>query len=310
MHTPADQVSAAVYDYYTGKSIESIRKGMNPPPSTATIFEWVNKYTDEAIRATKDYHPKVGDVWVADETFVRVDMKKKTEPKVVNPYTKSRSAKWIVFWDVIDADTRYLLASHITSTRGTRDAQALMEKAAKVAGKTPRVVVTDKLKAYLDGVELAFGADTKHRQGAPFEIENNTNLIERFHGTLKARTKVMRALRNKDSAQKFTDGWLVHYNYLREHGSLGETPAQAAKLDYPFKDWADVCRTVKPQAQILRTPAKVSILTTPQKVSVTVTQEKPRISRRTPRIRLRTPRVKDLGGDIVQSHGRQHLRLY
>jgi transposase-like protein len=312
MHTPAEQVSSALYDYYSGKSIDAIRKGMTPQPSTATVFEWVNKYTDEAIQATRDYHPNVGDTWIADETYVRVDMRKRGEPAVVNPYIRSKKAKWIMFWDIIDADTRYLLASHITTTRGTKDAQALMEKAAKRAGKVPKVVVTDRLAAYLDGVELAFGADTKHRQGAPFEIENNTNLIERFHGTLKARTKVMRALRNKVSAEKFTDGWLVHYNYLREHGSLGETPAEAAKLDYSFKNWADVCRAVKPQAQILRTPAKVSILKTPR-ATVRITPEKPRLSTRrrggfplTPR----TPRITDLGGGIVQERGRRHLRLY
>ena len=105
----------------------------------------------------------------------------------------------MIFWDVIDAKTRFLLATHITTTRGTKDARTLMEKAAKCAGKAPKIVVTDKLAAYLDGIELAFGADTSHRQGGPFEIQSNTNLIERFHGTLKARTKVMRALKNRDT---------------------------------------------------------------------------------------------------------------
>jgi transposase-like protein len=76
-----------------------------------------------------------------------------------------------------------------------------MEKAAKRSGKIPKVVVTDRLGSYLDGIELAYGAGSKHKQGLPFEIENNTNLIERYHGSLKDRTKVMRALRNKDTLQ-------------------------------------------------------------------------------------------------------------
>ncbi len=39
------------------------------------------------------------------------------------------------------------------------------------AGKKPKVVVTDKLKSYIQGVEDAYGADTKHRQGGPFHFK-------------------------------------------------------------------------------------------------------------------------------------------
>ena len=297
MHTPASQVSSALHSYYTGSSIQAIQAGLKqdtetnsdiqkkpPKISTSTIFEWIMKYTNEAIKATKDYQPKVGDVWIADETYVRVD---KSKANVVNPYSKSRKAKWVIFWDIIDADTRFLLASHLTTTRGTKDAQALMEKAAKRAGKLPKVVVTDNLRAYLDGVELALGAETKHKQGTPFDIETNTNLIERFHGTLKSRTKVMRALKNKDTLEKFSDGWLVHYNYLREHGSLGKTPAEEAKIDYPFRDWADITRRVSPQVGILRTPAKVSIIKPAKLPSSKMPKITPPPPRITPRVRLR-----------------------
>lgn len=59
--------------------------------------------------------------------------------------------KKIWFWDIIDADTRYLLASYISEKgRTTKDAQKLMSLAAKRAGKTPKLVITDKLNAYLD----------------------------------------------------------------------------------------------------------------------------------------------------------------
>lgn len=174
MHTPANQVSSALHSYYSGTSIKKIQEHLKQQygnePSTATIFEWINKYTNEAIEATKDYQPQVGDVWIADETYIRVDKRKSHDPKVVNPYSKSRKAKWVIFWDVIDADTRFLLASHITTTRGKQDAKALMEKAARRAGKIPKVVVTDSLNSYLDGIELAYGSEAKHKQGSPFDI--------------------------------------------------------------------------------------------------------------------------------------------
>lgn len=235
-------IANALNDFYDGMSFHDIEhkiegttvEGISHP----AIIKWVNKFTNQAIKETKDYHPKVGDTWIADETYVRVD---KSKANVDNPYSKSRKAKWVIFWDIIDADTRYLLASHVTTTRSKADARAIMEKAAKCAGKHPKVVITDRLNSYLDGIELAYGSDTEHRQGEPFDIENNTNLIERFHGSLKDRTKVMRGLKNLATAKYFTDGWLVHYNYFRPHMALdNKRPAEVAGIEYDTKSWADV----------------------------------------------------------------------
>ncbi len=142
---------------------------------------------------------------------------------------------------MIDIKTRFLIASHISYTRTTKDAEALMREAHDRTGKIPRVIYIDKLRAYLDGAELTFSADTQHRQGGLFDIENNTNLIERFHATIKSRTKVMRGLHTIESARFFMDGWLVHYNFFRPHMSLNDrTPASVAGIRFPFRNWKDI----------------------------------------------------------------------
>ncbi|MFC2032315.1 transposase [Chloroflexota bacterium] len=248
--------------YYKGLSIDEIREHLQQEydntPSSSTIFKWIQKFTDEAVKECSKFRPKVGDTWVADETYVRIDQSKST---IKNPYSKSKKGKWAIFWDIIDADTRFLLASLITTTRGTKDAKLLMEKAARVAGKSPKVVVTDKLKAYLDGTELAFGADTKHFTGGPFDIVNNTNLIERLHGTIKERTKVMRGLRTPETAKRFLDGWMMYYDYMKPHEALdSRTPSEAAKCGSSFRDWIDVTRIVKPEVRVLVTTAKVEVI--------------------------------------------------
>jgi putative transposase len=116
-----------------------------------------------------------------------------------------------------------------------------MKQAYERTGRIPRVIYTDRLRAYLDGIELTFGADTQHKQGSPFDVEVNTNLIERFHGTIKSRTKVMRGLHTIDSARLFMDGWLVHYNFFRPHMSLKDrTPASVAGIRFPCRNWKDV----------------------------------------------------------------------
>ena len=73
-----------------------------------------------------------------------------------------------------------------------------MRMAQRTAGKTPRFVVTDKLKSYISAIEEAYGADAKHVQGGPFkflESGESTALIERFHRTLEQRTTTFRDFR-------------------------------------------------------------------------------------------------------------------
>lgn len=227
MQYPKSQVADAINMYYEGMSLQEIRRNLiqqhNSYISDVTALNWVNRFSKLAIVAAHKYRPKVGGVWVADETVIDID------------------GKNIWFWDIIDTKTRFLIASHMSYTRTTKDAQALMEQAYKRTGKMPRVIYTDKLRAYLDGIELTFGADTKHIQGSPFDVASKSNYIERFHSTIKSRTKVMRGLHTIQSARLFMDGWLVHYNFFRPHMSLNDrTPASVAGIRFPFRHWKDI----------------------------------------------------------------------
>ena len=141
--------------------------------------------------------------------------------------------------------------------RTSEHANALVEKALHRAGKSPKVIITDKLFAYLDGIEMAFGADTQHIQSKGFSVQPNTNLIERFHGTLKSRTKVMRGFKTPESALLILDGWLVFYNFFRPHESLNnKTPAEKAGLKAPFSNWMDIVKQSKPQRRTIVYPLR------------------------------------------------------
>jgi len=229
MKTSAKQVASALSMYYGGMSLNGIRRHLQQQygnrPSDSTVYDWITRFTKEAVDSAKAEKPNVGNVWIADETVLKIE------------------GTNIWFWDVIDIKTRFLLASHMSLGRTTWDAQILVEKAAERAGKIPKTIITDKLQAYLDGIELAFGADTRHIPAKGITVQPNTNLVERFHGTLKDRTKVMRGLKKRETAKILMDGWLVHYNFFRPHESLvGMTPAEKAGIEFPFKDWSDVVR--------------------------------------------------------------------
>jgi transposase-like protein len=228
MKVPAEYVSRTLSDYYTGKSIGNIaiilKQETGYYPSKHIVYYWVDKFTNVAINHFKQYKPKVGDVWVADETMLDMNNRK------------------VWFWDIIDTKTRFLLASRVSLSRTTEDAQLLMERAYERAGKAPKVIITDKLRSYLDGIEQTFGADTDHIEASPFAGEESTAIVERFQGTLKDRTKVMRGFKDMDTLIHFTDGFLAYYNFIRPHESLeGKTPAEVARINYDVKSWGDVC---------------------------------------------------------------------
>jgi len=69
----------------------------------------------------------------------------------------------------------------------------------------------------------------------------SNNVIERFHNTLKDRVKTLRGFGGKDGARNALDGFVIQYNFLRNHTTLGKTPAQATGLSLPIeKGWGDM----------------------------------------------------------------------
>lgn len=300
MKVSPEHISTALSMYYSGSSISDIRNHLKQEhgyyPSKHVVFEWVDKFTSIAANQFRDVHPKVGDTWIADETVLELDKGIK-----------------IWFWDIIDSETRFLIASRAAHSRTTRDAQMLMDKAIKKAGKEPKVVITDKLGSYLD---VRYGNDAEHRIGGPFKIKSSgesTSQIERFHGTIKDRTKVMRSFRDFETLLQFMDGYLTYYNYFKPNEALnGKTPAEAAKVDYQIKNWKELSQLPVSKQTEIETHNKRTIRIN------TVKDNPPRIStrQRIPTLRMpRAPRLRkdsgiNLGGGVYQERsGRRHIRL-
>jgi putative transposase len=127
-----EQVATALHDYYDGgSSVRAIGRHIlaetGNTPSTATIYEWIQKYTQYITDSIRNYHPRVGDKWIADETIVKI------------------GGQNVWLWDLIDSDTRVLLASRLSESRTAKDAQILVDRAIKTAGKHPKIILTDKL---------------------------------------------------------------------------------------------------------------------------------------------------------------------
>jgi len=67
---------------------------------------------------------------------------------------------------------------------------------------------------------------------------SNNNMVERLHGTIRQRNKVMRGLDDMKTAQTMMDGMRIYYNFLRPNSALnGKTPAQKANIETDETKW-------------------------------------------------------------------------
>jgi putative transposase len=229
MQTPVEQIGASLNMFYDGLSFADIARHLDEtyqnPVNRSTVYRWMVKYTLKAFEYLEPLIPKVGVTWVVDETVIKIG-----------------GHNWWL-WDIIDDETRFLLASHISESRARMDVVDVMRKAWQRTGEAPEWIISDGLGVYPDGIERVFGSYAKHIQSKGFTEDINTNLIERFHGTIKERTKVLRGFKTLDTGELIIDGFFIHYNFFRPHMTLAnKTPAEVAGIKAPVKNWTELVR--------------------------------------------------------------------
>jgi len=190
------------------------------------VLKWIRKYLGLMKGYLDKFTPQLGGMWHSDETMINV---RRTEPIDGENYS------WA--WNLLDHETRFLIASEVTKHRNIEDARKVFQEAKQVAnGQKPDFIITDKLPAYKQAVTKEFYTSRKPRP-QHVKLKNiregtNNNIIERFHGTIKERTKVMRGLDTDRTTQNMMDANRIYYNFLRPHSALsGKTPAEKAGID-------------------------------------------------------------------------------
>ena len=238
----SEQIGIAVRLYYGGTSYQQLAEafrdffGINLP-SKETFYRWVTEYTNKASYILKDVKAHTGDKWVADEMYVKV------------------GGRMLYHWNVMDAKTRFLLASHLDVNRDQAAAAKVLQKALAKADHPPTRIYTDKWVAY-PGAIRKLVPGVKHIQSKGIHHYINNNLSERMQGTFRSREKVLRGMTTIESGQRFLDGFVIQYNHFRDHSGIkARTPAEAAKINVPLTEWADVVRSeavVPPEARTSR----------------------------------------------------------
>jgi len=205
--------------YFKGVSLRKIadhvKQFYSLDVSYGTIYNWIERYIGILSDYVSTLEPEVSDVWHTDEMTVSIHGK----------------LQWL--WNVMDRDTRFQLAHVVSDTKRLEDARRLFQTAKRtVHNRRPRKIVTDGLRQYPKAIRKEFDTVrvTEHLRNVGIQDRENNNLIERLHGTIRERTKVLRGL--KDEETPILDGQQIYYNFIRPHmGLAGKTPAQMAGLD-------------------------------------------------------------------------------
>lgn len=222
-HADAKTIALALDLYFRGLSVRKVAAHLAEANGAkvghVTIYRWVVAFGRIAAAWMDAQSAKTGARWHVDETVVKVD----------------GEARYI--WNVLDADSRFLLATHVSKNRSLANTRAPIKKAKAVASQRPTEVFTDGMMAYHEaiGKELGHicgptGWVNPHRRVPSIRAPESNNRVERLHGTEKERIKVMRGFDTDTGCASLAEGFRAHYNLVRDHATLGTTPGVAAGL--------------------------------------------------------------------------------
>jgi putative transposase len=223
--TSAKHMASYADLYYRGTPLDGLQEKFKREHNDWEVddnilWNWVKRFTKEAIIRTKDFRPEVGDEWTADETSLKL------------------KDKIVYFWDIIDRKTRYLLATHISFDPRSNDVKELIEAARDRASKNPKLIISDQLLPYATVFEGVAGADIQLKQGDP---PKSTSEIEGLHKTLEQRNEICGKFKFLRDIKLLTDGWSVYYNFIKKNETVGDVPpVQTMNKIVPLKDWDDL----------------------------------------------------------------------
>ena len=246
-----EKIALALDLYFRGMSVrkvaEHFRQVHGLKLSHVTVYNWVTHFGKLAAAWMDAQGASVGEKWHVDETVVSVDGNRH------------------YIWNVLDSETRFLLATHVSRDRSMADTRAPLHKAKVVAESKPQTIYTDGMQAYPAAIASEFCKNGNRRNGSPHKrvpsirAPESNNLVERLHGTEKERIKVMRGFDTRNGTAALIEEFRTHYNLVRDHQTLGTTPGAAAGIPKVegFR-WAEILKqataTKKPGAEIVFVP--------------------------------------------------------
>ena len=208
-------ITAAADLYFKGLSTRQIADHLKRiyglEVSHPTIYRWIIRYIGLLKRLEGELELKPGNVWHADETEIKV------------------KGETYNLWNIVDEETRLLLACVISYGKSAREAEAAIGEAIRNAKTKPQTIITDGASSYRKAIRNMFKQnEVQHVSKVKFTDRQNNNLVERLHETIKGRLRNARTLNGPETVALLAEGLRLYYNLARTHTTLGKTPAEKA----------------------------------------------------------------------------------
>lgn len=217
MHANPQAITGAMQLYFSGESLRSVQKFLllqGVKVSHVTVLNWIHKYISLMQKYVEKIAPNVSSTWRTDELYVKI------------------KGKQNYLFALMDDETRFWISQQVADSKGISDIREMFRESKRLVDVEPKKIISDGAQNFIQAIDREYATQNPrpvHVRKITLrgEIHNN-NKMERLNGELRDREKVMRSLKRKDTP--ILKGMQIYHNYIREHMSLGTTPAEKAGI--------------------------------------------------------------------------------
>jgi transposase-like protein len=226
MRASPEAVTLAMQIYFGGASLRNAQKALalqGVKVSHVAILKWIRKYIGLMDSYLKDFTPRVGETWRADEMYIKF------------------KGKMQYLFSLMDDETRFWIAQEVADSKERHNPRGLFIQGRNIANRVPETLITDGLPSYHSAWKKDYAWRTTpdktpiHIREITLEGAVHNNKMERMNGEVRDRERVMRGLKNPDTA--IIKGMQIYHNFIRPHEGLnGDTPANRAGIKVEGKN--------------------------------------------------------------------------
>jgi transposase-like protein len=226
MKTPIWIISLALNLYYDGMSPGAIQSEINRQHGAiyaqSTIYNWIIRFSEEAIRQAKSFQPEAG-----DKLFLGMTTAGTIHPRF-----------W--FLDIFDRNNKFLLASCLSETGAQQEAIDFILSYLFTGQNKPDIPLMVVLSD-------AFNIDAFTKKEKELELQDKVKFVKadksmqgQFDKILKRRARVVHSFKSIDKARTLTEAWRLYYNFIAGDNARGRVPPAQKTGKIPFRKWKDV----------------------------------------------------------------------
>jgi len=215
---PAEVISHAVWLYFrfplSLRMVEEMLAARGIVVSHEMVRQWALKFGQGFANKIRRRLPAPGDKWHLDEVVISISGRK----------------QWL--WRAVDQHG-VVLDILVQSRRNAKAAQRLLRKLLKKQGRTPRVMITDKLASY-GAAKREIMPSVEHRQHRGLN-----NRAENSHQPTRRRERITKRFKSAGQTQRFLSVHDQVANLFRRPANTNAGDHRLARAR-AFQAWADV----------------------------------------------------------------------